>query len=797
MRIIKRILASLLIIIVLLAIALVAGGYVFLSQRWPQTNGEVHVPGLTSRVEVYRDPWGIPHIYAHNLEDLYFAQGYVHAQDRLWQMEFQRRVGHGRLSEILGEATLDTDRFLRTIGITRAAQKDLEAMSPEAQGYLEAYSRGVTAYIETHRGRLPLEFVILGFEPEPWQPVDTLGWAKMMAWDLGGNWESELLRARLIQALGQEKVAELVPRYPLAGPFIIPPEVKDYSSLGAPDLSCYRAMRRSLGLTPGFLAGLGSNNWVVGSKTTTGKPLLANDPHLGIQMPSIWYEIGLHAPGMNVVGASLPGTAGVVIGHNDYIAWGMTNVGPDVQDLYIEHVRGDEYEYQGQWLPLTVIREEIRVKGWDEPEVLEVRLTNHGPLINDVIEGLEEPVAFKWTATAEAIRVAESLFRLNQARNWEEFREALRLWDVPSQNFVYADVEGNIGYQMSGLVPIRRKGQGLVPVPGWTGEYEWTGYIPFEELPSVYNPASGFIVTANNQVVPDDYPYFISAEWAAPYRAQRIVDLLSSRDKLSVEDFKAIQADTYSIPGSILTPYLLQLRPEGWLQEKALEELARWDHRVEADSPGAAIFEVTYRELVLATFGDELGEELMEGYLPADDVHTVAMEQLLAQPAAPWWDDRATPAVETRDQILARAFARAVDWLGSRFGDVPAEWRWGRLHTATFVHQPLGQSGIALLERMLNRGPIPARGSGFTVDAAGFNYNEPYGVRVLASYRQIIDLSDFDASWSMHTTGQSGHPFHSHYGDMINAWQGVEYHPMLFSRGRVQGAKVAVLVLTP
>jgi len=749
-------------------------------------------------VEVYRDAWGVPHIYASSLEDLYFAQGYVHAQDRLWQMEFQRRVGHGRLSEVLGEATLDTDRFLRTIGTGRAAQRDVEALSPDSRKYLEAYARGVTAYIDQHRGQLPLEFVILGFEPAPWQLADTLVWAKMMAWNLSGNWESELLRARLIQALGEEKTAELVPHYPTAGPFIVPPEVKRYGSLGTPDLSAYHAMVQSIGLAPGLSAGLGSNNWVVaGSRTTTGKPLLANDPHLGIQMPSIWYEIGLHAPGMNVVGSSLPGAPGVIIGHNDRIAWGVTNVGPDVQDLYIEHVQDGKVEFQGQWEPLTVIREEIRVKGREQPEVLEVRLTRHGPLLNDVVEGLKEPVAFQWTATAEPIRVFEAVLRLNQARDWEEFRQALRFWDVPSQNFVYADVDGNIGYQMPGLVPIRKEGKGLVPVPGWTGEYEWTGYVPFDELPSVYNPASGFIVTANNQVVPDEYPYFISAEWAAPYRARRIIQLLTSKDRLSVEDFQKIQADTYSIPGSILTPYLLKLQPQGWLQEKALQELARWDYRDEINSPGASIFEVTYRELVLATFGDELGAELSADYLEAADVHHLAVERLLEQSNSPWWDNVTTPEAETRDQILAQAFAKAVDWLGSQFGDAPAEWRWGRLHTATFVHQPLGQSGIALLERIFNRGPIPARGSGVTPNNGSFSYQNPYQLRVLASYRQVIDLSNFDGSWAIHTTGQSGHPFHTHYGDMINAWQAVEYHPMLFSRERVEGAKAAALVLTP
>jgi penicillin amidase len=791
----RRILAILALVIVVLALVAVGGATFFLRRSFPTINGALPVEGLKAPVEIYRDRWGVPHIYAQNTEDLFFAQGYVHAQDRLWQMEFQRRIGHGTLSEVLGETTLETDRFLRTIGLARAAQADLALLDDETRLILETYARGVNAFIETHQGNLPLEFTLLGFKPAPWQPIDTVAWGKVMAWDLGGNWETELLRARLIQALGEEKTQELLPPYPDQGPFIVPPEVKSYARLGQPSLKTYARVEALLGLGG---PGVGSNNWVVdGAKSATGKPLLANDPHLGIQMPSIWYEIGLHGGGLNVVGASFPGAPAVIIGHNDRLAWGVTNLPADVQDLYIEKVNPanpNQVEFQGRWEDVEVVREEIRVKGRGSPEVLEVRITRHGPLINEVVEGLEQPLAFKWTATAEPNRLFHSVLALNRARDWEEFRDALHNWAVPSQNFVYADVEGNIGYQTPGLIPIRASGQGLVPVPGWTGEYEWTGYIPFEELPSVYNPPTHFIATANNKVVPDDYPYFLSYEWEAPYRAQRIVDLLTAKERLSVEDFQALQADVYDRPSEWLSRYLQQLEPQGWLQERAMEPLRAWDLRTTADSVAAAIYQVTYLKLIENTFGDELGGELFEEYLGAENLHHMALARIMEDADNPWFDDVTTPQRETRDDILGQSFAQALDFLGNRFGDEPPKWSWGRLHTATFDH-PLGS--VQPLDRIFNRGPIPVDGYGFTVNNTGFSHQEPFAIEMVASYRQIVDLGDLTNSLSMHTTGQSGQPFHKHYGDMIPRWQAVEYHPMLWEEEAVAASKEGLLVLTP
>jgi len=789
MKVLRKVgLAIVLIILVLLLLA-GSGAYLFMRRTFPQTNGTLQVAGLQDQVEIYRDKWGVPHIFAQNEHDVFFAQGYVHAQDRLWQMEFNRRVGAGRLSEVLGEATLKSDRFLRTIGLYRAAQADLQVLPAEIINVLQAYADGVNAFIETHQNRLPIEFQLLRFKPEPWTPVDSLVWGKVMCFDLGDNWENELLRARLIAAFGEEKARQLIPPYPGQGPFIIPPEAKSYSFLDSLSLDDYQQVKELLGI---YSQQLGSNNWVVdGSKTATGRPLLANDPHLDIQMPSIWYEIHLVGGGLDVIGASFPGAPGVIIGHNRDIAWGVTNAMPDVQDLYIEKINPDnpnQYEFKGHWEDMTILHEEIKVKGRDQPVKLDVRLTRHGPIMTPVLKKAKQQLALRWTAL-EGGQLFRSVYMLDRARNWEEFREALRYWHAPSQNFVFADKQGNIGYQMPGNIPIRAKGQGLVPVPGWTGEYEWSGYIPFEELPFVHNPPQHYIVTANNKIVPDDYPYFISYEWAPPFRAQRIVQLLQDREDLTADDFRDIQADTYSIPGATLLPYILALEPQGWLQERAMNVLRDWDFRVEIKSAGAGIFEVTYWRLLANTFGDELQQAGIEDWhgLP------LALLNIMDDKDNPWFDDVRTSEAENRDDIVRRSFQEALDFWGNKFGDVPHQWTWGRIHQATFAH-PLGS--VKPLNLLFNRGPVPARGAGETVDAAGYKFGQ-FTVKALASYRQIIDVGQWDNSRWQHTTGQSGQPLHKHFADMISSWQAVEHHPMLYEKADIEANKEGLLILQP
>ena len=789
-----KILSYLFVAIIILVLVIGSGAYLFVRRSFPKIDGEIQVSGLQAPVEVIRDRWGVPHIYAENHHDLFFAQGYVHAQDRLWQMEMSRRIGSGSLSEILGEATLKTDKFLRTLGLRRAAEKDWQALDADTRQILQDYADGVNAFIEGHRKRLPLEFTFLGFEPASWTPLDTLVWGKVMCYDLGGNYSTELLRAKLIANLGEEKAQDLMPPYPADGPFIIPPETRSYADLGSPSLADHDGIAW-LGIDD---PGIGSNNWVVdGSLTASGMPLLANDPHLGLQTPSVWYEMGLHGGDFNVVGATFPGVPTVVIGHNEHIAWGVTNVGPDVQDLFLEKLNPDDptqYEFMGHWEDMEIVTEEIKIKG-QEPLILEVRITRHGPLVNEVIDDLEQPAALRWTAL-DAAHLTASLSRLNTATDWETFRDALSYWDAPSQNFVYADVEGNIGYQTPGQIPIRAKGDGTVPVPGWTGEYEWTGYIPFEELPSVYNPPTHLVVTANNKVVPDDYPYFISSQWAPGYRAQRITDLLKAKAAeapLTLDDMRDIQADVYSLPGGFMVPYILEATPENELEEKALAQVRQWNQLNSADSPGATIVLAFHQEIARAIFADELGEELFDDYLGRSTIR--ATEAILGQADNPWLDDVNTPEVETRQEIIQLAFTETVNRLSDLLGDNPAKWAWGELHTITFVHNPLGQSGIGLLEQVVNKGPFTMSGSGYTVNANG--HSTSFKQHSGPSYRHIVDLSDWSNSRSQHTVGQSGQPLHKHYADMIQSWRAVEHHPMLFDRAQIETEQEGKLILQP
>ncbi len=799
----RKILIILLALVGVLALALV-GAYLFVrSGAATKTDGAMTVAGLQGVVTVHRDKNGVPHIYADNAHDLFFAQGYVQAQDRLFQMDFQRRVGLGRLSEVLGEATLKTDRFLRTLGAGRAAAEDLALVSDETQAALQAYADGVNAFIAANPNKLPIEFRILGYTPEPWQPLHTLVWGKMMAWNLGGNWEAELMTAQLIDLLGPEAAATLMARYPEEGPFIIPPEVKSFAGLQQLDMSQVWAVKRMLKTAD---PGVGSNNWVVaGSRTTTGMPLLANDPHLGMQIPSVWYANGLHGAGFDVVGVTFPGVPGVVIGHNDRIAWGVTNVGPDVQDMFIEKINPDnpnQYEFQGQWQDMEVIEEQILVKGQETPVIQTVRITRHGPIMNEVsgdIGADAPPLAMQWTAL-QGTPLSQAILHIDQAQNWEQFRAALQDFAAPSQNFVYADVEGNIGYQVPGWIPIRAAGDGTVPVPGWTGEYEWTGYIPYEELPFVYNPDVGYVATANNQVAPDSYPYLITTDWAAPYRAQRIIELIESKPQLSPEDFAAIQGDIHPVPTDIFTPLLEQIDLSGGSAEaqKALASLLAWDRRMTPASAEPLIFEMYQQRLISETLGDEIvaagGAELAEAYLSGfRDNSTQTVQRLAAEPDNVWWDDVRTPAVERQADIVARAFSQAVAELQSRFGNDLARWRWGDAHWTNLDH--LVFAAVSPLDGIFNRS-IPAMGSSFTVNAAGVDYDD-FTMNSGASFRQIIDLGDLNASQFIYTTGQSGDVFSPHYDDMVQPWQGVQFIPLRFDQADIQQTAQETLLLQP
>ena len=778
----RRILRIVLLVLLLGLLIGIGAGAVLLRRAFPLVAGRLTVRGLQAPVTVIRDRWGVPHLYAENAHDLFFAQGYVHAQDRMWQMDFNRRVPSGRLSELFGEVTLPSDRFLRTIGMRRSADAERSRLDPEALAALGAYAAGVNAWLDRNASRLPLEFTILRYRPEPWTPTDTLAFGKFLAWTLGGNWRYQLLRAHLIARFGVEGLRVLLPPYPSDAPVVVPPS----------------ARARSWGTTAllrlvdagGLRAGLGSNNWVLsGSRTETGRPILANDPHLEAQMPSIWYEMHLHGGPYDVIGATIPGVPGVLIGHNADVAWGVTNAAPDVQDLYIERFDPSDptrYLYRGRWEPATVVRETIRVRGRPDPVAADVRITRHGPILNDVVDGLGSFLALRWTALDPGTIFA-SVLRLDRARTWREFRAALRLWTVPAQNFVYADRQGNIGYQLPGRIPIRAGGGGLTPVPGWTGEYEWIGEIPFDRLPSVLNPPRGYIVTANNQIVPDDYPYLVSHEWDPGFRAKRIETLLAPIRRATIADMRTIQMDLGSLPAQETIRALAGLHLAREPAAGLLAELRAWDGVLGAESRPAAIYEAFRLTLTPLVFKDALGGELYTRYLERSEAWQLALLRLLRTPASGWWGARG------RDAVVEEALVEAHALLTRHLGADRSRWTWGRLHTMRFVH-PLGR--IPGLAWIFNARAPQTGGDLFTVNNGGFA-PDTFSQIIVASYRQIIDLADWDRSIAIHATGQSGLPFHGHYRDFVVLWASGRYHPMLFSRARIQQAADGTLTLAP
>ncbi|MGH2594124.1 MAG: penicillin acylase family protein, partial [Anaerolineae bacterium] len=656
-----------------------------------------------------------------------------------------------------------------------------------------------------------------------------LQWAKVMAWRLSGNWENELFHAQLLAEFGEEAgtamIADLQPAYDYQNrPIIVPSDVTwERVPAGLAGLRRLDAIAGPRGRS------IGSNSWVVaGSRTTTGMPLLANDPHLGYQMPALWYFNSIHCDPVGpdcpfeAVGASLPGVPGIILGHNARIAWGATNVGPDVQDLFLEKVTGNQYEFQGKMVDLEIVPEVFTIKGklpddygpsanetsTYDPNTntttitLNVRTTRHGPLISDVHEDLAQldyPVAFAWTAINAPEKTLDSFLGINRAQNWEEFRAALSVYGTPSQNFVYADVDGNIGYQMPGRVPVRASGDGQLPVPGWTGEHEWTGYIPFEELPFAYNPAQGYLATANNGIVGPDYPHFISMEWDRGYRAQRIVDLIEAKDQLSPDDFAAIQGDSLNLSAQDIVPFLSSLTVEGDAQ-KVLDAIRAWDFHEQQDSAGAGAYQAFWLHLLRNTFDDELGD-LARDYVDGSDVNRQAITLLLAQPDSRWWDNvNSTGVTEARDDILKKSLTDAAQALSAEFGGDPASWAWGKLHTVTFASQALGASPVAFI---FNRGPFAVSGGTALVNNNSGSFSRAYPdpddagrplpklvsifwVRSGPSLRQIVDLSDLNASRFIHTTGQSGLPYHPHYDDMIDLWRNVQYVPMRWDRTDIE-----------
>ena len=835
-------------VVVLLVLALVGGAFL-VRHPFPETEGELTLAGLDSDVTVIRDDAGIPQLYGDSTADLMKAQGFVHAQERFFEMDVRRHITSGRLSEMFGEATVETDTFVRTLGWREVAEKEVALLDPETRVAFEAYADGVNAYLEqTDPGELALEYTVLGldgldYEPEPWTTADSLAWLKAMAWDLRGNMVEEIDRVLSLSMNSPEMVAELFPAYdpearrPIVTQGAVVDGVFDQGATGGsrlPErpgylsspaaLDALRAVRDRVDRVPAFLGkgdGIGSNSWVVsGDRSSTGQPLLANDPHLGVGMPGIWMQMGLHCRTvsedcpLDVSGFTFSGTPGVVIGHNADIAWGFTNLGPDVTDLYLEKVVGDRWRHDGRLRPLSTHREVIEVRDGEDVDIT-VRSTAHGPLLSDVDPVVAEvgeraqpdhaaegapaggyAVSLAWTAL-EPSATADAIMQLNVAGDWDEFRAAASKFAVPSQNIVYADREGHIGYQAPGRIPIRKSGNdGRVPAEGWRSDDDWTGdYVPFDGLPSVLDPEEGFVVTANQQVIGGDYPYFLTDDWDQGYRAQRIRDVIEDEPDLSLDEMTELQLDDRNPMAATLVPFLLDVElPEGYYSD-GQELMAGWDFTQPPESAPAAYYNVVWRNLLELTFHDDLPEA---AWPDGGQRWMAAVEGLLRDPDDPFWDDRTTEdEVETRDDVLVEAQLQARDEITTRQDRNPQEWSWGHLHQLDLVHPTLGASGVAPIEWLFNRGGWEVGGGGSIVDATAWDAREGYGVTAAPSMRMVVSMADLDDSRWINLTGVSGHPFHDHYADQTDLWAEGEYLPWPSSPEAVRDAADHELTLVP
>lgn len=888
-------------IVIVLVLALVAGiGYgAFWSvstvrASYPQTTGSIKIDGLDGNVDVKRDSYGIPQLYADTDADLFRAQGFVQAQDRFWEMDVRRHMTAGRLSEMFGSGQVDTDSFLRTLGWRKVAQEEYDnVLSADTKKNLQAYADGVNAYLKGRDGKdISVEYAALGltndYKPDEWTPVDSVAWLKAMAWDLRGNMQDEIDRSLMTSRLDAKKIEDLYPPYPykkhkpiveggaissVTGKFD-PAATPSSPGLGSDTVqgategvsTQLASLSDTLDQIPALLGpngnGIGSNSWVVSGKyTTTGKPLLANDPHLAPQLPSLWYQMGLHCREISAkcqydtAGYTFSGMPGVIIGHNQDIAWGFTNLGADVTDLFLEKVSGDGYLYDGKVKPFTIREETIKVAG-GKSRTITVRETNNGPLVSDRSSELETvgqkapvgnsapdradgyAVALKWTALDPG-KSMDAVFELDRAKDFKSFQAAAEHFEVPSQNLIYADTKNNIGYQAPGKIPVRLQGDGTMPSPGWSSEYGWKkDPIPFDELPYEYNPERGYIVTANQPVIDEKkYPYLLTKDWGYGTRSQRINDLVQSKikggGKISTEDMQKMQLDNTSEIAALLVPELMKINISDKSVREAQKLLEGWDYTQESDSAAAAYFNAVWRNILKLAFGNKLPKEMRvkgeclnvpraDSSGPVDEQGKLVREcgrrdaataqpdggdrwyqvvaNLMDDPNSDWWKSPRSgrdTATENRDQLFARAMTDARWELTAKLGKDITTWSWGRLHQLTLKNQTLGTEGPGLLQRVLNRGPWNIGGGEAAVNATGWNAAGGYDVVWVPSMRMVVNVGDWDKSRWINLTGASGHAFAAHYTDQTDKWVKGELLDWSFGTNAVTKSTTDTLTLKP
>jgi penicillin G amidase len=809
-------------IIASLIIIFIIGGYIFyhsLTESLPAYEGELNVPSLNSEVKIYFDSLAVPYIIAENDEDVAFSLGYLHARERMFSMDMIRRAAEGRLSEIFGEETVPFDKMFRTVGIYRTAKMIKKKMNPDALKLLEAYSRGVNFYLEEKKNKYPVEFDVLGYQPEKWKPEHSILVIRMMAWELNLGWWTDLTFTELVQKLGEEKVKEILPGYPENAPTIIPADIKKYAQISDDFIKTDKAFRKFLGMKGTHL---GSNNWVVDSQmSASGKPIIANDPHLAYRAPGIWYVAVIKSPKWNAAGVTLPGVPGIVIGKNDNISWTLTNIMTDETDFYFETLDSSQTKYllDGEWKDLNISEDTIKVRDANGAPIV-IKSTQRGPIISDIHpytfvfnkdERSYPPISMRWLGN-EFSDEMDAFLKINKAKNWTEFKSAVEQYNIPGQNFVYGDDQGNIGYVFGSALPIRPYNATTFLFDGSESKNDWIGFVPRNELPFLFNPNTNFIATANNKVI-KDFKYHITNLWEPASRIERITELLESKDKHSVEDYMKYQSDVMSPYARQIVPYILSAFKNVDIKEKNLKESLRllnewssFNFEMNKYLQTPAIFLTFFDKLMKNIYLDEIGEDLFNQYVFLANVPYRNVLELLEKPNSAWFDNVNTKEIETRDDIIRKSLTDALDELETTISKDVTDWQWGSLHTVTFKHAFSGVSWI--LDEVINIGPYEISGDGTTIFNTEYPFYEsiekyplfrhkPFECELGPSMRFIYDFAKPDEFYLILTTGQSGNIFSDHYKDQTDLFLSGKYMKLKTDEKSIEAQQNTLLRLLP
>lgn len=801
----KKIILGLLAALFVLLIGIAIISYWILTKPLPEYEGSENVKSISSNIKIYRDSSAVPYIIAAKETDAAFALGYVHAQERMFQMDITRRAGEGRLAEILGSRAAPFDKMFRTIGIYEISEKIYPELNPRSKELLDAYADGVNEYLRLNNDNYSVEFDVLGYTPYKWKPEHSISIAKLMAWELNISLWTDVAFSHLVQKIGAEKAAEILPQFPENTPVIIPDHLEKISMIGTGLVETDKQFRKFFGIEGTHI---GSNNWVINSKRSqSGKPIIANDPHLAFSIPGKWYVAVIRAGEWNAEGFTIPGLPGIVIGKNENISWVLTNVMADDADFYVEKLdtSGTKYFMDNAWNSLTIKKDTIVVK--DSSDIIyDIRKTHRGPIISEIhpynvlfpdSSRSTADISMNWTA----LNVSDELYAIysvNTAGNWTEFKEALRYFTAPGQNFVYADKEDNIGYVCAVKLPIRSNNSPTLIFDGTSSGSDWQGFVDYNEMPKLFNPDNNYIASANNKTV-KSFPYHISNIWEPPSRIDRIVELLGSKEKHSVKDFKKYQMDFYSHYAKIITPYILDAFKNTKINDPnlnlSLELLKNWNFVMDKYDQAPTIFLVFFQNLLENIFIDEMGESLFKEYIFIANVPYRIVEQMFRENNSIWFDNVKTETYETRDVIIRESLSGTLSELEEKFGGDIAQWQWLNLHTLTFMHPFSGVSPI--VDKIVNVGPFTIGGDGTTIFNTEYSFTDPYKNKLGPSMRYIFDFSKPDEFEFILPTGQSGHIMSDHYSDMTSKWLEGKYIKLKTDNESIVSPNNHLLLLVP